>query len=593
MLESRFVVYNHYEPPIDYTDDDEIRNVSDRDSDDDDVRRENEYNDGDNHFDRENYSNIHNNFDDFDDEEGEEEEDSRGSCSSRSRKSSQRYQATLDRRTRPHQKSHPSKTSMKFPLPTIDFRNLTFDRPIGQGGFSRVYRGRWNNDIMVAIKEPFYYSHNSISLINRAILEEARLHLHLNHPNIIKLYGISINAHRLYLIMEYAHGRSLRELLSQRSLTPNLIIKFAIQISSAMEYLHSLRPKPIIHRDLKSLNILLNRPITDDDWSYKQIKLTDLGLAREFSGSAQSMMTQCGTYAWMAPESITESKFSKASDVWSFGVVLWELLTGQIPYRNVSGAAVAFGIGNRKLTLPIPESCPDELKRILKSCWQQSPNQRPNFRTIRLDLEKSSFNVINKEKFEKMKRIWFEEIETIWKGLKLKEKELEFREYKARMKEAEAKEKEREIERMKKFLLKQSDELKRREIEVVGRELNVLLHQQQQQQQTNDNNKPIKGKRKREKRLITKKNFLQNNSDEVRGGDPVIGYPKNFCHNLTIRNASPETNQSQISLQAKALNQTWTPGTKIRPELNVNLFSNSQLNSRELREFYMINSLGF
>ena len=95
-------------------------------------------------------------------------------------------------------------------------------------------------------------------------------------------------------------------------------------------------------------------------------------------------MSQCGTYAWMAPESITESKFSKSSDVWrynstfkyllirfifvlfSFGVVLWELLTGQIPYRDFSGPAIAFGIGNGKLTLPIPTTCPEELKTILQ-----------------------------------------------------------------------------------------------------------------------------------------------------------------------------------------------------------------------------------
>lgn len=274
-------------------------------------------------------------------------------------------------------------------LPTIDYHDLLIKDTIGQGGFGKVYRGKWNRN-NVAIKEAYKQSVD----MNQAIIKEANIHFNLNHPNIIRMFGISKKNGKILLVMEYARGGSLRDILTEICLPPSIIIKFAIQISSAMEYLHEFKPKPIIHRDLKSLNsnpqlldsynfwsifsVLLNEPFHERNWQSKQIKLTDLGLAREFSHSAQ--MSQCGTYAWMAPESITESKFSKASDVWrlvyhletwlyhfvlSFGVVLWELLTGQIPYRDFQWPATAFGIGKGTIRLPIPKTCPEELKFIL------------------------------------------------------------------------------------------------------------------------------------------------------------------------------------------------------------------------------------
>lgn len=99
--------------------------------------------------------------------------------------------------------------------------------------------------------------------------------------------------------------------------------------------------------------------------SNKTLKITDFGLAREVYKTTR--MSQAGTYAWMAPEVIKESTFSKASDVWSYGVLLWELLTGETPYKGIDTLAVAYGVAVNKLTLPIPSTCPIEFRELMES----------------------------------------------------------------------------------------------------------------------------------------------------------------------------------------------------------------------------------
>ena len=323
-----------------------------------------------------------------------------------------------------------------------------------------------------------------------------------------------------------------------------------------------------------NFSVLLNEPFHDgEDLANKQLKLTDLGLAREFTHSTH--MTQCGTYAWMAPETITDSKFSKASDVWSFGVVLWELLTGQIPYRDLSAPAIAYGIGNGKLTLPVPATCPEELKCILHACWLPVSKKRPLFEDILQELQNSSFNVINLSQFRKMKQTWYEEIENIWRNLKRKEMELATR-------EEETKRKEAEVEMMKERLKQQSEELRKREIDVVSRELHVLLQQQmrdmkshlEEQQGKMHQKHPQKNVQKQQQKMQTrqhqqtakialKKRHLTSQTE--------ISSPKDFCHNLTI--TTTHEDYAIPFLKAKALNQTWGPGSKLRSDiLNFDLF---------------------
>ncbi|KTF78713.1 hypothetical protein cypCar_00035061, partial [Cyprinus carpio] len=110
---------------------------------------------------------------------------------------------------------------------------------------------------------------------------------------------------------------------------------------------------------------LLAEPVEKDSIEGKTLKITDFGLAREWHKTTK--MSTAGTYAWMAPEVIKSSTFSKGSDVWSYGVLLWELLTGEVPYRGIDGLAVAYGVAVNKLTLPIPSTCPEPFTQLMSA----------------------------------------------------------------------------------------------------------------------------------------------------------------------------------------------------------------------------------
>ena len=93
-------------------------------------------------------------------------------------------------------------------------------------------------------------------------------------------------------------------------------------------------------------------------------------------------MSAAGTFAWMSPEVIRSNMYSKGADVWSFGVLVWEMLTAEVPYNGVEGMAVAYGIATGHLKLPIPEGSPEEFERLLGQCWQADPHDRPSFGDI-------------------------------------------------------------------------------------------------------------------------------------------------------------------------------------------------------------------
>ncbi|KAM6949383.1 mitogen-activated protein kinase kinase kinase 11 [Aplochiton taeniatus] len=402
----------------------------------------------------------------------------------------------------------------EFEPEAVDFRELSLEEVIGVGGFGKVYRGVWRGNL-VAVKAARQDPDEDISVTAQNVSQEARLFAMLTHPNIIALKGVCLQEPNLCLIMEYAAGGPLSRALAGRRIPPHVLVNWAVQIARGMLYLHSEAIVPVIHRDLKSNNILLAQPIENENMEGKTLKITDFGLAREWHKTTK--MSTAGTYAWMAPEVIKSSTFSKGSDVWSYGVLLWELLTGEVPYRGIDGLAVAYGVAVNKLTLPIPSTCPEPFAQLMSECWDQDPHHRPDFPSILAQLMALELQVreeMPQDSFHSLQEDWKLEIQDMFDELRAKEKELMCRE--EELKRAAVEQKSHE-----EFLRQREQQLAQWEQEVFERELSLLiLHMNQE--------KPNVKKRKG----TFKKHKLKGKNGEK------ISMPQDFIHKITVQ-ASP------------------------------------------------------
>ncbi|PSN48755.1 hypothetical protein C0J52_08925 [Blattella germanica] len=192
------------------------------------------------------------------------------------------------------------------------------------------------------------------------------------------LMGVCTQAPCYCIIMEYCPYGPLYNLLKDGEEVPPIrLVNWAKQIASGMHYLHNHK---IIHRDLKSPNVLIGRG--------EIVKISDFGTSREWN-EISTKMTFAGTVAWMAPEIIRNEPCSEKVDIWSYGVVLWELLTCETPYKDVDSSAIMFGVGNYSLHLPIPSTCPEGFR--LLATWKQE---------IRLHMQQMQSNGTQLPKYE-------------------------------------------------------------------------------------------------------------------------------------------------------------------------------------------------
>eukprot|EP00249_Psilotum_nudum_P020290 c27638_g3_i3 orf=573-1712(+) len=263
----------------------------------------------------------------------------------------------------------------------IDPRLLFVGSKIGEGAHGKVYEGRYG-DMTVAIKvlQPAKTDAEQ-AMRERRFAREVDMMSRVQHRNLVKFIG-ACKEPLMAIATELLPGVSLRKHmmnLRPQRLELGVAVSYALDIAQAMNWLHM---NGIIHRDLKPDNLLLTADM-------KSLKLIDFGLAREET-LTEMMTAETGTYRWMAPElysTVTlrhgdKKHYNNKVDVYSFGIVLWELLTNRMPFEGMSNLQAAYAVAFKNVRPSLPDGLPEELVFILKSCWAEDPNVRPTFGQI-------------------------------------------------------------------------------------------------------------------------------------------------------------------------------------------------------------------
>mmetsp|Transcript_20900 Transcript_20900/g.45358 ORF Transcript_20900/g.45358 Transcript_20900/m.45358 type:complete len:1062 (+) Transcript_20900:258-3443(+) len=303
-------------------------------------------------------------------------------------------------------------------LTIINPQEIFLQRIIGEGTFGRVWSAKWRS-ASVAVKE-FIFAQAAVagrSMMQQEIVEEiigeAGMMAILRHPNVLQLFGCSLTAQAIWIVSELCALGSLRQLLDDntKKLPLSTRLNLALQVAEGMTYLHNQDP-PIIHRDLKSLNIFVHETFTDsEDMSvssdkmkkgkdtkdhYEKIsahstlvvKIGDWGSARAALSGSRSMTKGVGTACWLAPEVIKHARCSKYSDVYGYGIILWELATREEVYQGLETTQIIAKVANENLRPPVPKDCP--WRDLMVKCWAENPQDRLDFAEIVQQLSEMS-----------------------------------------------------------------------------------------------------------------------------------------------------------------------------------------------------------
>ena len=244
---------------------------------------------------------------------------------------------------------------------------------IGKGTFGDVLKGTWRGEEVAVkfLKGSMSDSPESV----KQFIDECNILKNLHHPNILLYMGANTVGPTYFVVTEYCENGNLFEylhILKDTELTYGDARRIALEISYGMNYLHGFKP-PILHRDLKSMNVLLDRNLT--------VKLADFGNTRSFQ---LQMTKQKGTFQWMAPEVIKGSTYSESSDVFSFGIIMNELVTRAPPYQGTDKKDVAKKIVNNPRYRPAynEKKVPKDWANIMIKCWQHDEKKRPTFNEV-------------------------------------------------------------------------------------------------------------------------------------------------------------------------------------------------------------------
>uniref|UniRef100_A0A8C7Y8I8 receptor protein-tyrosine kinase n=1 Tax=Oryzias sinensis TaxID=183150 RepID=A0A8C7Y8I8_9TELE len=267
----------------------------------------------------------------------------------------------------------------------IDVSTVKIEEVIGAGEFGEVYKGRLKlpgkREIFVAIKT---LKAGYVEKQRRDFLSEASIMGQFDHPNIIRLEGVVTKSRPVMILTEFMENGALDSFLRQNDgqFTVIQLVGMMRGIAAGMKYLSEMN---YVHRDLAARNILVNSNLV--------CKVSDFGLSRylQEDTSDPSYTSSLGgkiPVRWTAPEAIAYRKFTSASDVWSYGIVMWEVMSfGERPYWDMSNQDVINAI-EQDYRLPPPMDCPSALHQLMLDCWQKDRNVRPRFADIVSTLDK-------------------------------------------------------------------------------------------------------------------------------------------------------------------------------------------------------------
>ncbi|XP_008332170.1 ephrin type-B receptor 1-B isoform X1 [Cynoglossus semilaevis] len=267
----------------------------------------------------------------------------------------------------------------------IDVSTVKIEEVIGAGEFGEVYKGRLKlpgkREIYVAIKT---LKAGYVEKQRRDFLSEASIMGQFDHPNIIRLEGVVTKSRPVMIVTEFMENGALDSFLRQNDgqFTVIQLVGMMRGIAAGMKYLSEIN---YVHRDLAARNILVNSNLV--------CKVSDFGLSRYLQDdtSDPSYTSSLGgkiPVRWTAPEAIAYRKFTSASDVWSYGIVMWEVMSfGERPYWDMSNQDVINAI-EQDYRLPPPMDCPSALHQLMLDCWQKDRNVRPRFTDIVSTLDK-------------------------------------------------------------------------------------------------------------------------------------------------------------------------------------------------------------
>ncbi|XP_060917128.1 tyrosine-protein kinase Fer isoform X2 [Labrus mixtus] len=258
----------------------------------------------------------------------------------------------------------------------LNHEDVTLGELLGKGNFGEVFKGTLQRDKMqVAVKT---CKEDLPPELKIRFLSEARILKQYDHPNIVKLIGVCTQRQPIYIVMELVPGGDFLSFLRKKKdeLKTKQLVRFSVDAAAGMAYLES---KNCIHRDLAARNCLVGEGSV--------LKISDFGMSRqEDDGIYSSSGLKQIPIKWTAPEALNYGRYSSESDVWSYGILLWETFSlGVCPYPGMTNQQAREQV-EKGYRMACPQRCPDDVYKVMQRCWQYNPEDRPKFIELQRDL---------------------------------------------------------------------------------------------------------------------------------------------------------------------------------------------------------------